>query len=57
MLSLYDGIQFRFVSPPSLRIPDEVKQEILNKGLTFQEFDLTELDSAIPDTDVLYVTR
>jgi len=57
MLSLYDGIQFRFVSPPSLRIPDEVKQEIVNKGLTYQEFDLTELDSAIPDTDVLYVTR
>jgi len=55
MLSLYDGIQFRLVSPPSLRMPEEVKREIENKGLSCQEFDC--LDNAIPDTDVLYVTR
>ena len=55
ILTLYDGIKFRFVSPPSLKMPQEVKKEIEIKGLTWQEFDC--VDSAIPDTDVLYVTR
>ena len=55
ILTLYDGIKFRFVSPPTLKMPQEVKKEIENKGLTWQEFDC--VDSAIPDTDVLYVTR
>ena len=36
-------------------MPQEVKKEIEIKGLTWQEFDC--VDSAIPDTDVLYVTR
>ena len=55
ILTLYDGIKFRFVSPPTLKMPQEVKKEIENQGLTWQEFDC--VDSAIPDTDVLYVTR
>ena len=55
ILTLYDGIKFRFVSPPTLKMPQEVKKEIENHGLTWQEFDC--VDSAIPDTDVLYVTR
>ena len=63
LLTLYDGIKFKFVSPKSLKMPKEVKDEIENKSKdkskenknTWEEFD--NVEEAIPDTDILYVTR
>jgi aspartate carbamoyltransferase len=54
LLSLYDT-QFTFVSPEVLRMPDYILDEIRDSGHTFVELD--EVDDAIGDLDVLYVTR
>jgi aspartate carbamoyltransferase len=48
LLRLYDA-RLRFVSPPELRLP----AEYLQRG----DAEYAELDEAIRDTDVLYVTR
>ena len=50
ILTLYEGVKFRFVSPPNLSMPTEIK-----KYLDYQEF--PSIEEAIPETDILYVTR
>ena len=55
LLTLYKNINFRFVSPSFLKMPDEVKNLILKRNLKFREFD--NIKDAIPDSDILYVTR
>ncbi|KAI8855100.1 hypothetical protein BC829DRAFT_426735 [Chytridium lagenaria] len=54
LLSLYD-VKINYVSPPSLRMPDEIKEEVRRSGTAQNEFE--SLDSVIAHTDVLYVTR
>ncbi len=51
LLSLYN-VKLHYVSPDILRMPAEIIAEI---GVTQQEH--ATLDAALPDTDVLYVTR
>ena len=48
---LYEGVNFRFVSPPGLGMPEKVKRQLKS----YREFD--SIEEAIPETDVLYVTR
>ncbi|XP_054153898.1 CAD protein-like [Oppia nitens] len=55
MLSNYYGITMQFVSPPQLKMPDEIKQFLAQKGIRFLE--TQSLHEALPDTDVLYMTR
>ena len=55
ILTLYEGIKFRFVSPPTLGMPQEIKDLIADRGFTSRDFD--SIESAMPETDVLYVTR
>lgn len=54
LLSLYD-VSLHFVSPDILRLPEEIIGELDEKGIPHQEH--TALEEALPDTDVLYVTR
>ncbi|KAJ3216809.1 hypothetical protein HDU67_008895 [Dinochytrium kinnereticum] len=54
LLSLYD-VKINYVSPPSLRMPDEIKEEVRRSGTVQHETE--SLDSVIASTDVLYVTR
>ena len=54
LLSLY-SVTLNFVSPPSLPMPEQVKNELRRAGANFYE--TTNLDSVIRKTDVLYVTR
>ena len=54
LLRLYDT-QLTFVSPDILRLPDEVKQELLEAGRSVQETDAVE--HVIEAADVIYVTR
>ena len=55
-LSRYSGIKFVFISPVELKMPDYVKEEALEKkGLTYVE--TTDLEAAIPELDILYMTR
>ena len=55
-LSRYTGIRIVLISPTELRLPDYVKQDVLDKnGIPFEE--CTDLESALPGLDVLYMTR
>ncbi|GMK59115.1 hypothetical protein CspeluHIS016_0701300 [Cutaneotrichosporon spelunceum] len=54
LLSLYD-VTLNFVSPPSLKMPESVKAEVTRAGIKWYEH--TNLDTVIPLSDVLYVTR
>ena len=55
-LSRYAGIRFVLISPEELRIPDYVRQDILEKNhIPYQE--VIRLEDALPDLDVLYMTR
>ena len=55
-LSRYEGIKFIFISPDELKMPDYVKEEALEKkGLSYVE--TTDLEAAMPELDILYMTR
>ena len=55
-LSHRDNIRFVFISPEELKLPDYLKENVLdNNGLPYSETD--SLEDAIPGLDVLYMTR
>ena len=54
LLSLYK-VKLNYVSPDILRMPEEVMKEVEDKGIPQAEF--KNLDTILPETDVLYVTR
>ena len=55
-MSRYTGIRFVLISPSELRIPDYVKEDVLDKkGISYEE--VTDLEAAIPELDILYMTR
>jgi len=55
-LSRYEDIKVILISPEELRLPKYVKYEVLDKnGMEYVE--TTSLDEAIPQLDVLYMTR
>ena len=55
-LSRYNNVKFVLISPEELRIPDYVRKEILMKNrIEFKEVE--KMDEALPELDVLYMTR
>uniref|UniRef100_A0A1Y1K525 Multifunctional protein CAD n=2 Tax=Photinus pyralis TaxID=7054 RepID=A0A1Y1K525_PHOPY len=54
LLTLYN-VQLRYVNPKNLRMPDHILQFVNSKGIPQEEYD--SLESVLPDTDVLYMTR
>ena len=55
-LSRYEGINFVFISPVELKLPRYVKEEALKKkGISYIQ--TTDLESVMPDLDILYMTR
>ena len=55
-LSRYENIRFVLISPEELKLPRYVKEEALKKrGIPYQQ--TTNLDSVIPELDLLYMTR
>lgn len=52
-MSRYPDTKFVFIAPDELKMPDSVKEAI--KGHEFVE--TNDLESAIPDLDILYMTR
>lgn len=54
LLTLYN-VQLRYVSPPGLGMPDYIIQYATSQGIHQEEF--SSLEAALPDTDVLYMTR
>ena len=52
----YTGIRFVLISPEELRIPDYVREDVLRKNnVPFKE--VIRLEDALPELDVLYMTR
>ena len=55
-LSRYENIRIVLISPNELKLPDYIKEEILDKqNITYVES--ASLEDNIPDLDVLYMTR
>jgi aspartate carbamoyltransferase len=54
LLSLFK-VKINYVSPDILRMPREVMNEVGERGIPQVEFET--LEKALPETDVLYVTR
>jgi aspartate carbamoyltransferase len=55
LLSTFSGIKLNYVSPEILRMPKEVMEEVAEKKVPQTEH--SSLEQALPETDVLYVTR
>lgn len=52
----YDNIKFVFISPPELKLPDYIKNDVLDKNqIPYEEF--TSVEDAISKLDILYMTR
>nr|XP_032828845.1 CAD protein isoform X2 [Petromyzon marinus] len=54
LLALY-RVTLQYVSPPSLRMPPRIVQSLASKGI--KQVELGSIEEAMPDTDVLYMTR
>ena len=55
-MSRYEGINFVLISPEELNLPGYVREGFLVKnGIPFRE--TTDLEEAMPELDVLYMTR
>ena len=55
-LSRYTGIRFVLISPPELRVPSYIKDDVLAARLIAYR-EVENLDDAIPELDILYMTR
>ena len=54
-LSRYEGIEFVLISPEELRVPSYITEELDAKGIPYKE--VVRLEEAIPELDLLYMTR
>lgn len=54
-LSRYQNVKFILISPTELKIPSYVKDVLKEKNLEYVQ--TTDLDSVMPELDVLYMTR
>ena len=55
-LSRYDNVRIVLISPDELTLPDYVKTDVLDKcGIEYSE--TRDLEAAMPELDVLYMTR
>ena len=51
----YDGVRFIMISPEELDLPSYVKENLDSAGVEWKE--VRKLEDAIPELDVLYMTR
>jgi aspartate carbamoyltransferase catalytic subunit len=55
-LARYDNIKFVLISPEELRIPNYIRQEVLDaNNIPYEE--VKSLENAMPELDILYMTR
>ncbi len=55
-MSRYEGIKFVLISPEELKVPSYVKNEAIKKhGIPYEQ--TTDLESVMPELDILYMTR
>lgn len=51
----YEGINFIFISPEELKVPDYITEELKAHNIPYEE--VTNLESVMPRLDFLYMTR
>lgn len=52
----YTGIRFILISPEELRLPDYIRQDVLDKqNVPYKE--VVRMEEALPELDILYMTR
>ena len=54
-MSRYAGVKFVLISPEELKVPSDVKQGMKDKGIPYTQ--TTDLESVMPELDILYMTR
>lgn len=55
-MSRYENVKFVLISPDELRLPDYIKVDVIEKnGIAYEEN--PDLEAAMPDLDILYMTR
>ena len=55
-MSRYEGIRFVLISPKELQLPDYIRYNVLEKHqIPYTE--VTDMEAAMPELDVLYMTR
>ena len=55
-MSRYQGVRFVLISPEELKLPSYVKKDVLQaNGIGYTQ--TTDLEGAMPDLDILYMTR
>ncbi len=55
-LSRYKGVNFIFISPEELKVPDYIKEDVLEaNNIPYQEVE--RIEDVMPELDVLYMTR
>ncbi len=54
-MTRYKGTKFVLISPDELKIPDYLRNELINKNLEFSE--VTDLENSLVNADILYMTR
>ena len=55
-MSRYEGVRFVLISPEELKVPDYIKYEVMDKhGTPYTE--TADLEAALPELDILYMTR
>ncbi len=55
LLSLYENVHYRLVSPAGLGVPEDITRELRARNHAVEEFD--QLEAGIHNADILYVTR
>lgn len=55
LLAKFPGVSLDFVSPRQLRMGDDIKEYLAEKGVSFREH--TSLRPILPEVDVVYLTR
>ena len=55
ILSLYDNVKIKLISPEELRLPEQDTQLLRSKNVTLEETE--NLEEGIKDVDIIYVTR
>ncbi len=54
-LSRYENVKLVLISPEELKVPSYVKQTLKQKGISYRQ--TTNLEEALPELDILYMTR
>lgn len=55
-MSRYKNVKMILISPDELKVPDYIKQTVLEKN-NIEYYETNSLESVMPDLDILYMTR